>query len=228
MIYFVLALMALSIYMNIRGQQKPQKPTAAGLEDFSFPSAAERPIQVLAGTRRISGPNVLWYGDLRNTAIKQVTKGMFGSKKTVVGYRYYMGVQLGMCHGPDVMLREVKFGDDVAWSGLSTGGAILINKPTLFGGDENGSGGVSGTLRFHPGTWTQTANDYLVSKVGSDLVSSIRGVSYCVMEGMYIGNSASPQATSFVVSRFPKSPDERFKEYEQIGLDANPAFLCTR
>ncbi|MFK3941924.1 phage tail protein [Pseudomonas monteilii] len=225
MVYFMMAMMVLSMYLSIKMQKKPEKPTAAGLEDFSFPSAAERPIQVLAGTRRISGPNVLWYGDLRTTAIKTVTKGMFSSKKTVTGYRYYMGVQLGICHGPDVQLREIKFGDDVAWSGLSTGGAIHIDKPALFGGDTNGSGGISGTMRFYPGALTQTANEYLVGKVGSDLVSAIRGVSYCVMEGMYIGNSSSPQATSFVVSRFPKSPDERFKDYEQIGLDANPAFF---
>lgn len=225
MVYFMMAMFVLSMIMVARMQPKAEKPTAAGLEDFSFPSAAERPIQVLAGTRRISGPNVLWYGDLRTTAIKTVTKGMFSSKKTVTGYRYHMGVQLGICHGPDVQLREIKFGDDVAWSGLSTGGPIMIDKPALFGGDTNGSGGVSGTLRFYPGALTQTANEYMVGKVGSDLVSAIRGVSYCVMEGMYIGNSSSPQATSFVVSRFPKSPDERFKDYEQIGLDANPAFF---
>lgn len=225
MVYFMMAMMVLSMYLSIKMQKKPEKPTAAGLEDFSFPSAAERPIQVLAGTRRISGPNVLWYGDLRTTAIKTVTKGMFSSKKTVTGYRYFMGVQLGICHGPDVQLREIKFGDDVAWSGLNTGDPIQIDKPALFGGDTNGSGGISGTMRFYPGALTQTANEYLVGKVGSDLVSAIRGVSYCVMEGMYIGNSSSPQATSFVVSRFPKSPDERFGDYEQIGLDANPAFF---
>ena len=134
-------------------------------------------------------------------------------------------VQLGICHGPDVQLREIKFGDDVAWSGLSRGGAIQIDKPALFGGDTNGSGGISGTLRFYPGALTQTPNAYLVNKVGSDLVSAIRGVSYCVLEGMYIGNSASPQAVSFVASRFPKSPDDRFSQYEQVGLDANPAFF---
>lgn len=225
MVYFMMAMMVLSMYLSIKMQKKPEKPTAAGLEDFSFPSAAERPIQVLAGTRRISGPNVLWYGDLRTRAIKTVTKGMFSSKKTITGYRYSMGVQLGICHGPDVLLREIKFGDDVAWSGLSTGGPIKIDKPALFGGDTNGSGGISGTMRFYPGALTQTANEYLVGKVGRGLVSAIRGVSYCVMEGMYIGNSSSPQATSFVVSRFPKSPDDRFSDYEQIGLDANPAFF---
>lgn len=208
-----------------RMQPKMKKPEAAGIEDFNFPSAAERPIQLLTGTRRISGPNVLWYGDLHNQAIKQVTKTMFSSKKTVIGYRYFMGIQLGICHGPDVILREVKFGDEVAWSGLSTGGAINIDKPSLFGGDGNGNGGVSGTLRFFPGSWTQTASEYLVSKVGAQLVSPIRGVAYAVMEGMYIGNSSNPAAVSFVASRFSKSPDDRYTELEQIGLDSNPAFF---
>ena len=63
MVYFMMAMFVLSMIMVARMQPKTEKPTAAGLEDFSFPSAAERPIQVLAGTRRISGPNVLWYGD---------------------------------------------------------------------------------------------------------------------------------------------------------------------
>lgn len=204
---------------------KLSKPKAAGIEDFSFPTAAERPIQVLAGTRRISGPNVLWYGDLKTSPIKKVTKSGFSSKKTTVGYRYYMGVQLGICHGPDVFLRGIKVGDEMAWAGNSTGGAISIDKPTLFGGDENGSGGISGTMRFYPGTLTQARNDYLAGQVGADLVSPLRGVSYAVMEGMYIGNSSSPQAVAFDVSRFPKSPDERYQQYEQIGLDANPAFF---
>lgn len=204
---------------------KLSKPKAAGLEDFSFPTAAERPIQVLAGTRRISGPNVLWYGDLKTSPIKKVTKSGFSSKKTTVGYRYYMGVQLGICHGPDVILRGIRVGDKMAWTGSSTGGAILIEKPTLFGGDENGSGGISGTLRFYSGTLTQAPSDYLIDQVGAELVSPIRGVSYAVMEGMYIGNSSSPQAVALDVSRFPKSPDDRYSEYEQIGLDANPAFF---
>lgn len=80
MVWFMAAMFVLSMIAMARMQPKTEKPTAAGLEDFSFPSAAERPIQVLAGTRRISGPNVLWYGDLRNSAIKQVQKGLFGSK----------------------------------------------------------------------------------------------------------------------------------------------------
>lgn len=149
-------LMVVAYALN-KPKQVKQKP--AGLEDFSFPTAAERPIQVLAGTRRISGPNVIWYGDLKTTAIKKVTKSGLGSKKQTVGFRYHMGVQLAICHGPDVILNGIKVGDKMAWTGKSTGGVIAIDKPSLFGGDENGSGGISGNLSFYPGAWTQSAND---------------------------------------------------------------------
>ena len=52
-------------------QPKPQKPQAATLGDFSVPTAEEgRHIPVLFGTRDISGPNVVWYGDLYTRAVK--------------------------------------------------------------------------------------------------------------------------------------------------------------
>ncbi len=45
-------------------------PKPAGISEFSFPTASEsRSIPVLFGTRWISGPNVVWYGDLKAAAI---------------------------------------------------------------------------------------------------------------------------------------------------------------
>ncbi|WP_372029918.1 phage tail protein [Pseudomonas kurunegalensis] len=227
MIWLMAVTFLLQIVLMATMKTKTPSPSAAGLEDFSFPSAAERPVQILAGTRRLSGPNVLWYGDLRTSKIVKKVKGLFSTTKTTVGYRYHMGIQLGVCHGPDVVLREVKFGDHVAWSGESTGGAISINKPSLFGGDEDGTGGVSGTLRFYGGSLVQTANEYLVHLLGADVVSPIRGVAYAVLEGMYIGNAPTPEAVSFVCSRFPKSPSTVPESllYERIGQDANPAYF---
>lgn len=50
---------------------KPPAPKPAALEDFDVPVAEEgRPIPVVFGTVTITGANVLWYGDLRSTAIK--------------------------------------------------------------------------------------------------------------------------------------------------------------
>lgn len=227
MIWLMAVTFLLSFVMMATMKTKVPSPSVAGLEDFSFPSAAERPVQILAGTRRLSGPNVIWYGDLRTSKIVKKVKGLFSTTKTTVGYRYRMGIQLGICHGQDVVLREVKFGDHVAWSGESTGGAISINKPSLFGGDEDGTGGVSGILRFYGGSLVQTANEYLVHLLGADVVSPIRGVAYAVLEGMYIGNAPTPEAVSFVCSRFPKSPSTVPESllYERIGQDANPAYF---
>lgn len=227
MIWLMAVMFLLSLVMMATMKTKVPSPSAAGLEDFSFPSAAERPVQILAGTRRLSGPNVVWYGDLRTSKIVKKVKGLFSTTKTTVGYRYHMGIQLGICHGPEVILREVKFGDHVAWSGELTGGAISINKPSLFGGDEDGTGGVSGTLRFYGGSLLQTANEYLVHLLGAHVVSPIRGVAYAVLEGMYIGNASTPEAVSFVCSRFPKSPSTAPEShlYERIGQDANPAYF---
>lgn len=51
---------------------KPPAPKPAALEDFDVPVAEEgRPIPVVFGTVTVTGPNVLWYGDLSTTAIKQ-------------------------------------------------------------------------------------------------------------------------------------------------------------
>ena len=45
---------------------KVEKPQAASLDDFSLPTAEEgRPIPVVFGTVLITGPNVVWAGDLK-------------------------------------------------------------------------------------------------------------------------------------------------------------------
>ena len=50
---------------------KPPKPKEAVLGDFQVPTAEDgREIPVLFGTRDITGPNVVWYGDLKTTAVK--------------------------------------------------------------------------------------------------------------------------------------------------------------
>lgn len=53
-------------------QPKPQSQKAAGIGDIQAPTAEEgREIAVLFGTREMSGPNIVWYGDLRVVAIKK-------------------------------------------------------------------------------------------------------------------------------------------------------------
>lgn len=51
---------------------KPQDRPQQGLENIKAPTAEEgRAIPVVFGTRLIEGPNVVWYGDISNEAIKK-------------------------------------------------------------------------------------------------------------------------------------------------------------
>ena len=51
---------------------KPQDQPPPGLGNIKAPTAEEgRAIPVVFGTRLIEGPNVVWYGDISNEAIKK-------------------------------------------------------------------------------------------------------------------------------------------------------------
>ena len=53
-------------------REKPDAPKSAELSDFEVPTASEsRPIPVVFGTVRISGANVVWYGDLKTKKVKK-------------------------------------------------------------------------------------------------------------------------------------------------------------
>lgn len=51
---------------------KPQTQPPAALGDVKVPTAdVGREIPVLFGTRVITGPNIVWYGDLQTVAIRK-------------------------------------------------------------------------------------------------------------------------------------------------------------
>lgn len=69
---FQLALLVISYYVSAALAPKPPQPKAAALEDFDIPLAEEgRAIPVVFGTVIVKSPTVMWYGDLRTTAIKE-------------------------------------------------------------------------------------------------------------------------------------------------------------
>lgn len=109
------------------------------------------------------------------------------SKKVTVGYRYYMGLHFGVCHGPIDALTEIRVGDRIAWTGEQTfSGSILVNSPSLFGGDKR-EGGVQGYADVLGGEETQGQNQYLADKIGgedsSTLVPNFRGIFSLVFRG---------------------------------------------
>lgn len=109
-----------------------------------------------------------------------------GSKTQTVGWRYYMGLHMGLCHGPVDAITEIRVGDRTAWTGEQTAsGAIAIDAPDLFGGEER-EGGVQGTLDVMMGEPSQAPNSYLVSKLGA-LVPAFRGLLSTVFRQGYVG-----------------------------------------
>lgn len=95
-----------------------------------------------------------------------------GGGSVVVGYWYFAGMHLVLCHSADA-ITEVIVGERTAWTGnVTANGRISINKPELFGGKDR-EGGVVGGVDLMFGGPTQTPNDYLAAKcAGGPAVSS--------------------------------------------------------
>lgn len=69
---FQLALLVVSYFISAALAPKPPQPKPAALEDFDIPLAEEgSPLAVVFGTVLITSPTLMWYGDLRTTAIKE-------------------------------------------------------------------------------------------------------------------------------------------------------------
>lgn len=68
--YAVTELVGQGVNYALRPTPTVQNATPAEITDFDVPTAEEgRAVPVIFGTVRVTGPNVLWYGDLYNQAI---------------------------------------------------------------------------------------------------------------------------------------------------------------
>lgn len=66
------------------------------------------------------------------------------ASKVTVGYKYYMGIFMGLFRGPINEITEIRVGDRTAWQGSLTDNAVVnINAPELFGGTKS-EGGIDG------------------------------------------------------------------------------------
>ena len=108
-----------------------------------------------------------------------------GSKSQVVGYKYYAGMHMVICHGPIDLIRQMEIDRKVAWTGENTGQSVSIDSPGLFGG-ESREGGIIGTIDVEFGEDTQGQNSYLQSILGSD-IPAFRGVVGFVLRQLYWG-----------------------------------------
>jgi len=166
----------------LRPKPEIENAKPSGLGDFRFPTATEgRYIPLTWGRVRIEGQNVIWYGDLRQEAIKQTVKtGLFSSQRVTVGYRYFLGVQHACCLGPVDEWTGLWIGDDeiTGVNVTSDGGTFAINEPNLFGGEDEGQGGVVGTFQFFKGTNAQAVSGYLSAGQATGVALSSGGSGY--------------------------------------------------
>lgn len=70
--FFVyIAVLLVATFISVALAPKPPRPKPAALEDFDIPTAEQgRPIPVVFGSVTVTGPNVIWYGDLDTKKIK--------------------------------------------------------------------------------------------------------------------------------------------------------------
>lgn len=176
-----------TLILSIALAPKPKAPKSASIEDFSFPTAEEgRAIPVVFGDIEITGPNVLWYGDLSIVPIKKRA----GFKKTTVGYQYHIGFHLGLCHGPVDAVTRVRVDKNVAWTGsITSNDSGSIDLPDLFGGESRG-GGLYGEFDIEMGGATQPVSTYLDAQQGAN-VPAYRGVT-CFVWKTGAGTAGGP------------------------------------
>lgn len=225
---------------------KPELTDAqpGGIGDFSFPTATEgRVVSIIWGENEISGPNVIWHGDIEAVPILQkVATGLWSSEEYIRAYSYILGMQMAICRGPGVELVKVMAGDKVVYDGTPIVGeaSFTVDDEELFGGETLGTGGLQCTVDFYPGSDTQSVNSYL-NTVGKQIISGVTavaprytGTSYVVVRGLdgslrtdgtrgaYVGTTTTPKPWSFVVRRYPALFTGQSAGDNKMGADANP------
>ena len=215
------------LYELLRPKPKFDAPSPSGLGDIQFPTIeAGRPIPIIWGTVKLSGPAVVWYGDLDVVPITEKVKtGLFSSETITTGYRYYLGVELVFSSGVVDSIEALWF-DERAIAATKNVTAdrdeFTINAPNFFGGDDE-EGGIVGHIYVYRGTESQAPDDYLEATLGVPL-SAYRNICRAVFRHVYLGTSPYMKPFAIVAKRLPNQLGLAAGE-DDIGGDANPAAM---
>lgn len=150
------------------------------------------------------------------------------SQKYHVGYKYFLGVQKLLCHGPIDATRGMWVEDKKLDDWVREPGQHTIYEPELFGEQQ---GGISGTFDVVEGTLDQPVNTYL-SSVIKDPLPAFRGVASLVLNRMYLGNNPYLKPWSVNVSRIMKrivngeTVDQWYKEKATVMGEADPELIA--
>ena len=87
----------------LRPKPEIEEARPKGLGDFNFPTATEgRVVPIVWGKVMMESPNIVWYGGVSTSPIKnKIKSGPFGinTKYVTVGFRYHVGMQVALCRG---------------------------------------------------------------------------------------------------------------------------------
>jgi hypothetical protein len=210
--------------------QRAPNQKASSLGDLQVPTAEEgRSLPVVWGTCCLKSPNVVWYGDYKVKAIRKSMGIMAFGRTYVAGHRYYLGLDMGLCHGPVDELVSIMAGSgenlkalNFTVTGTNADGskAILANDKKCFGGDDS-EGGIYGVGTFYQGSATQQSNSYMSSMLGITY-PAYRGISHIVCNQWYLGSSQYIKNLAFVFRRCPSNLGLSSAQ-TNINGDANPA-----
>lgn len=203
-----------ALFELLRPKPKFGAPQPASLSDFNLPTALQgRPIPYLFGTTLNKGPNCFWYGDLLiEPIVERVRTGLWSSTNVTLGYKYSLGMALGLGSGPIDEVVEIRFGDRVCPIDTLTDEGdffrLEINQPNLFGGvptaegGGNQEGGIVGTIDVYKGNVPQAPSDYLEGVLETDLPGH-PGLAYAVFRRVYLGTTPYLKPFSIVTRATP-------------------------
>lgn len=138
-------------------------------------------------------------------------------KTPTIGYRYYLGMHMGLCHGPVDFISRIDVDKRTAWEGnvfYENGDNLIeVDAVKLFGGDKR-EGGVSGNVDVLWGGPEQQPNAYLTSVLG-DQMPAFRGVFSVVLNKCYLGNNPYLKPWSFYAQRIHVKDDGEPQWYDE-------------
>lgn len=145
---------------------------------------------------------------------------MAKKKKQTIGYKYFASGHFVLCHGPIDAITKISFQDKDAYLvEENINKTIYINKPSLFGGDEQ-QGGIQGNIELLFGHATQQKSSTLqkicakISNAFSGLISAYRGVCSVVFDNLYIGTAPNMPDSKWRVKRIHTRHDGEQQWYD--------------
>src|ERR1044072_6162604 len=121
---------AISAGLTLLGGLLAPKPKPARPDEIQVPTATEDRIKpYFVGTVRHTSPNCIWFGDFSTKKIRSGGLAILAGNP-VIGYKYFIGIQLDLGWGEVDMLRRVDIAGKLAWTGSFTPGSFTINTPT--------------------------------------------------------------------------------------------------